>query len=76
MEKHMSYCISGQKVQMPKNDKIKFSHFSNINECPIRIYADFETFNDKSMCHKSKIEQTSYNCEKKGPQFEPFSPRA
>jgi hypothetical protein len=61
MEKHMSYCISGQKVQMPKNDKIKFSHFSNINECPIRIYADFETFNDKSMCHKSKNEQTSFN---------------
>jgi len=46
---------------MPKNDKIKFSHFSNMNECPIRIYADFETFNDKSTCLKSKNEQTSYN---------------
>ena len=61
MEKHMSYCITGQKVEMPKLDKIKFSHFSNINESPIRIYADFETFNDKSMSHKSKNEQTSYN---------------
>jgi len=70
MEKHMSYCISGQKVQMPKNDKIKICYFRNINECPIRTYADFETFNDKSMCHKSKNEQTSYNTGNRSASYE------
>jgi len=62
MEKHMSYCISGQRVEVPKIKEdgelpiIKFKHYNNINECPIRIYADFETFNDKSMKHTSKNE--------------------
>ena len=31
MEKHMEQCIGGQKVKIPKQEKIKFSHFNNIN---------------------------------------------
>ena len=70
MKKHMSYCISGQKVEMPKDDdEIKFKHFNNINECPIRIYADFETFNDISMKHNSKNGKTSFNTGHKPASF-------
>lgn len=70
MEKHMSYCISGQKVEMPKiKDEIKFSHFNNINECPIRIYADFQTFNDKSMSYNSKNGKSTFNTGHKPASF-------
>ena len=31
MEKHISQCISTQKVKIPKIDTIKFKHFNNIN---------------------------------------------
>ena len=61
MERHQEQCIGGQKVQIPKQDKIKFSHFNNINECPIRIYADFEALNDSSLTHKSNNGGTSFN---------------
>ena len=61
MDKHMEQCIGGQKVQIPNIDKIKFKHYNNINECPIRIYSDFEALNDSSMYHKSKNEKTIFN---------------
>ena len=48
---------------------IKFKHYNNINECPIRIYADFETFNDKSMKHTSKNEKTAFNTGHKPASF-------
>jgi len=61
MAKHMEYCcISGQKDEMPKDDTLKFGHYNIINECPIRIYGDFETLNDLSMKHKSKNEKTTF----------------
>lgn len=60
MERHMEQCIGGQKVKIPKQEKIKFSHFSNINKCPIRIYADFEALNDGSNQHTSKNEGTIF----------------
>ena len=74
MEKHMSYCIPGQTVEMPvvkdgEQPVVKFRHFSNINECPIRIYADFETFNDASMRHSSKNEKTTYSTGHKPASF-------
>ena len=70
MDKHMSYCITGQKVEMPKeDDEIRFKHFNHINECPIRIYADFETFNDKSMKHNSKNGKSSFNTGHKPASF-------
>jgi len=59
MDKHMNNCISGQACEMPKDDYIKFQHFNNINECPIRIYADFEAFNlEKEI--KSKNEKSIF----------------
>ena len=70
MEKHMKYCISGQKVEMPKDDTIKFRHYNNINECPIRIYGDFETLNDVSMKHKSKNGNTIFKTGHKPASFE------
>lgn len=71
MEKHMSYCISGQRIEMPKEGEniLKFTHYSNINECPVRIYADFETFNDTSMSKKSKNGNTSFNTGHKPASF-------
>jgi hypothetical protein len=58
-EKHIKNCISGQAVEMPKEgSKISFKHFNNINECPIRIYADFESIKDISTRFKSKNEKT------------------
>jgi hypothetical protein len=60
MAKHIEYCISGQKLEMPKDDTIKFRHYNNFNECPIRIYGDFETLNDLSMKHKSKNGNTTF----------------
>ena len=70
MAKHMDYCISGQKVEMPKDDTIKFRHYNNINECPIRIYGDFETLNDLSMKHKSKNGKTTFKTGHKPASFE------
>jgi hypothetical protein len=61
MDKHMSYCISGQKVEMPKEETfIKFKNLSNTISCPIRIYADFETYNDVKLGKKSKNEKTTF----------------
>ena len=48
LEKHMSYCISGQKLEIPKKESIKFINFNHMKKCPIRIYGDFEAINDKS----------------------------
>ena len=60
-EKHSKNCISGQAVEMPKDGAIlKFEHYSNINECPIRIYADFESLKDKSMEYNSKNGKTVF----------------
>lgn len=69
MDKHMSYCITGQKVEMPNDDEIKFKHYNHINECPVRIYADFETYNDKSMKHNSKNGKSSFNTGHKPASF-------
>lgn len=71
MDRHMSYCISGQKIEMPKEGEniLKFTHYSNINECPVRIYADFETFNDTSMKRTSKNGNTSFNTGHKPASF-------
>ena len=53
IENHSKYCIAGQKVEVPsKQTEIKISHYNNINECPIRIYSDFETFSDTSFASK------------------------
>ena len=61
LEKHMSYCISGQKVSMPKpNSYTEFKNFNHINECPIRIYADFEAINDSSKGFMSKNGKSNF----------------
>jgi len=61
LEKHSKYCIAGQAVEMPtENSNIKFKNFKNINECPIRIYADFESLKDISLQFKSKNEKTNF----------------
>lgn len=60
-ENHIKFCISGQKVEVPlKEDYIYFKKFSNLNECPIRIYADFESIKDISSHHKSKNGNTDF----------------
>lgn len=70
LENHMKYCIAGQKVQIPeKIDNISFTHYSHINKCPIRIYADFETFNDTSLQHKSKNGNTDFKTGHKPASF-------
>jgi len=77
MDKHMSYCISGQRIEMPKvniedntiKPIIKFSHYNNLTECPIRIYADFETYNDCSMKHKSINNKTTFKTGHKPASF-------
>ena len=53
-----AYCRSKQKVEMRKDDTIKFRRYNNVNECPVRIYGDFQTLNDLSMKHKSKNGKT------------------
>ena len=53
-----AYCRSKQKVEMRKDDTIKFRRYNNVNECPVRIYGDFQTLNDLSMEHKSKNGKT------------------
>ena len=59
--KHSKYCIAGQAVEMPsENSHIKFKNFKNINECPVRIYADFESLKDVSLQFKSKNERTNF----------------
>jgi len=64
MEKHMAMCISGQRVTMPTAEKggniMRFKHFNNLNPSPIRIYADFETFNDKTAHHCSINGNTTF----------------
>ena len=61
LEKHSKYCIAGQAVEMPsENSNIKFKNFKNINECPVRIYADFESLKDVSLQFKSKNEKTNF----------------
>jgi hypothetical protein len=67
MKKHMQYCISGQKVEMPEDgkDELSFTHYSNINKCPIRIYADFETYNDLTAKHNSKNGKTTFSTQHK-----------
>ena len=69
MERHIEQCIGGQKVKIPKQEKIKFNHFSNINKCPIRIYADFEALNDGSNQHTSKNEGTIFKTQHKPASF-------
>lgn len=69
MERHIEQCIGGQKIKIPKQEKIKFNHFSNINTCPIRIYADFEALNDSSNTHKSKNEGTIFKTQHKPASF-------
>ena len=62
LEKHSKYCISGQAVEMPEElSTIKFKNYKNINECPIRIYADFESIKDISLQFKSKNEKTNFS---------------
>jgi hypothetical protein len=70
-EKHKKECLkcNGSIIKMPENDTIKFKNFSKMNEMPIRIYADFETFNDASMCHKSKNENTEFSTGHKPASF-------
>jgi hypothetical protein len=61
LEKHSKYCVAGQAVEMPcENSNIKFKNFKNINECPVRIYADFESLKDVSLQFKSKNEKTNF----------------
>ena len=61
LEKHSKYCIAGQAVEMPEdNSVLKFKNYKNINECPIRIYADFESMKDVSLQFKSKNERTDF----------------
>ena len=61
LEKHSKYCIAGQAVEMPEEkSNIKFKNYKNINECPIRIYADFESIKDISLHFKSKNEKTNF----------------
>lgn len=61
LEKHSKYCISGQAVEMPEKESIlSFKNFKNINECPIRIYADFESIKDLSLQFKSKNGNTNF----------------
>lgn len=70
IEKHKQYCISGQKVEVPsKNTCIKFEHFNYINECPIRIYCDFESFGDRSFSHSSKNGKTEFKHKHIGASF-------
>ena len=62
LEKHSKYCIAGQAVEMPQvKSTIKFKNYKNINECPIRIYADFESIKDISLQFKSKNEKTNFS---------------
>ena len=61
LEKHSKYCIAGQAVEMPKeNSTVEFKNYKNINECPVRIYADFESIKDISLQFKSKNEKTDF----------------
>lgn len=70
MDKHIKYCISGQKVEMPKDDnKIKFKNDEKKNICPIRIYGDFETLNDTSMKYNSKNGKTNFKTGHKPASF-------
>ncbi len=46
---------------MPKeNSTVEFNNYKNINECLIRIYADFESIKDISLQFKSKNEKTDF----------------
>jgi len=70
LEKHLSYCISGQKVVMPKSKScIEFKNFNHINECPIRIYADFEAINDSSIGFMSKNGKSNFRTGHIGASF-------
>ena len=47
--KHTKYCSKHEAVnaifpERGKNDELKFKHVQNCVECPIKIYADFESF--------------------------------
>lgn len=73
IEKHTKYCISGQKVEVPsKKTEIRFEHYKNINECPIRIYSDFETYRDTSFASKSKNGKTTFEYKHIGASFKIF----
>lgn len=70
LKKHLSYCISGQKVTMPKsNTYTNFKNFNHINECPIRIYADFEAINDSSIGFMSKNGKSNFRTGHIGASF-------
>jgi len=70
LEKHLSYCISGQKVMMPKsNTYTQFKNFNHINECPVRIYADFEAINDSSIGFMSKNGKSNFRTGHVGASF-------
>jgi len=55
---------------MPKDDTIKFGHYTNINQFNIRIYGAFETLNDLSMKHKSKNGKTTFETGQQPASFE------
>ena len=70
LEKHLTYCISGQKVVMPKSKScIEFKNFNHINECPVRIYADFEAINDNSIGFMSKNGKSNFRTGHIGASF-------
>lgn len=69
MKKHMENCISGQKVEMPTEAHIKFTHFNHLIDCPIRIYGDFEAMMDDKFSHKSKNGKSSYDKGHTGASF-------
>ena len=71
MEKHMSYCLTGQRVVMPEVEKneIKFKNLGNTIACPVRVYADFETYNDEGMKKSSKNGMTSFKTGHKPASF-------
>ena len=69
LENHMKCCVAGQRVEMPTNDFISFTHYSNINKCPIRIYADFETYNGVSKIPNSNNGNTIFNTQHKAASF-------
>lgn len=71
MERHIGYCISGQRVNMPKEGEniLKFNQYKNLIPSPVRIYADFEAFNDASKKFKSKNGKTVYNAKQSPASF-------
>jgi hypothetical protein len=58
LDKHSKYCIAGQAVEMPEdNSVLKFKNYKNINECPIRIYADLKVLKTYHYNSKAKMRE-------------------